>query len=110
MVTCHKCGTVNQEDAKFCVNCGISLQHAKRNKKREDTCFGPSEQRVEDECFGLPFGKELIGLVAGVFIILMGISIIFEFNLGRWTGVFILLLVGTLIITSVLYSFLKQKN
>ena len=110
MVTCSKCGTSNRDDARFCVNCGASLYLTERRERREDTCFGQPESRVEGECFGLPFGRAIIGLIVGIFIILLGLSMIFEFNLGRWTGPFILIVVGALIIAGVIRAASRRRS
>ena len=99
MVYCPKCGTKNEEDAKFCVKCGAELYPEKREEKREeDTCFGPREKRVEEECFGIPHGGAIAGILVGAFIILLGLAIAFGLDVGRWIGPFILVAVGLLII------------
>lgn len=62
MVYCSKCGTQNEEEAKFCVKCGAELYPEKPREKREEfTCFGPREKRVEEECFGIPYGGAIVG-------------------------------------------------
>ena len=104
MATCPKCGTKNEEDAKFCVNCGAALYPVKSREKREDTCFEQPERRVEEECFRLPYGGAIAGIVVGAFIVLLGLAIAFGLNVGRWIGPFILITVGLLIIAGVIYG------
>jgi len=107
MITCSKCGNKNRDDAKFCIDCGSPLYFA-RSEDRRDTCFGASERR-EDECFSLPFGRSILGIIFGVFIILLGISMIFELNLEVWIPAIGLLLVGSLIIAAVIYSTTRSR-
>jgi len=110
MVTCPKCGTKNQEDARFCISCGAALYLVERRERRGDACFGQPERRMEGECFGLPFGRTIVGLIVGVFIILLGLSMVSGFDLGRWAGPSILIIVGVLIIAGILYGRSRQKS
>ena len=85
MVYCTKCGTKNEEDAKHCSKCGADLEvsREKRLEKRAEEWgeeFGRRAEewgeqfgkRVEEECFGLPHGGAIFGLVIGIIIILAG--------------------------------------
>jgi len=67
MTYCSKCGTKNEDEAKFCSKCGTSLTGAK--KADEDQC--------EEACVA---GKRspLASIFWGVIIILVGLWIIFE--------------------------------
>lgn len=103
MLTCARCGARNEEDAKFCVSCGASLYSVERGEKCGDNCFGQPERRIEEECFGLPYGGAIAGIVFGVFIILLGLAIAFGVDIGRWIGPFILITIGVLIIAGVIY-------
>jgi hypothetical protein len=69
MVYCVKCGTKNPDDAKVCSSCGAQLY-----------VTGESEhyRRVENECFGIPRGGTVVGLVIGMIIILAGISLFLQ--------------------------------
>ena len=105
MVTCPKCGANNEEDANFCVTCGASLSTVKWRDR--DRCFGQSERSMEDKCFSLPYDGAIIDVVFGLFIILIGISIAFEFNVGRWIGPSIMIIVGILVIVTIIRSRLR---
>ena len=107
MVICTKCGKENEEDAKFCFNCGATL-HPEERKKRGDTCFG--ERRPEEECFRIPYGGAIAGIIAGVFIILIGLAIAFEIDIWRWIGVFILLIIGILVIVGATYGLRRRRE
>ena len=77
MVVCTKCGAKNEEEAKFCVKCGLNLETGappprprKRQHKHEEDCFGI---RREEECFGIPRGGSIVGLAIGILIVLWGL-------------------------------------
>lgn len=110
MVYCSSCGVKNGEDAEFCVNCGASLYPVRGKKIHEDTCFGRRERRVEDECFGLPYGGAIAGVVFGVFIILIGLAIAFGFDIWSLIGPFILIIFGVLIIAGAIYGLRKYRS
>ncbi len=103
MVYCPKCGTENPEAAKFCVKCGAALYAERREKREGDTCFGPREQRVEDECFGIPRGGAIAGIIFGAIIILIGLSIAFGLDIGSWIGPLILIVIGLLVVVGAIF-------
>lgn len=106
MVYCSKCGAKNEDDAKICVSCGASLYVPRRvAKRRGDECFGPREERrFEEECFGLPYGGAIVGIIFGIFILIWG----FAWLTGRdfWNNIVpvMVILVGILIIAGVVYG------
>jgi len=109
MVYCTKCGTKNEDEAKFCVNCGAPLYPKMAEKKREErVCFGPSERGVEEECFGLPHGGAIAGIVIGAFIILIGLAMALGIELGRFIAAFAVIIVGLLIIAGAAFK-LRRK-
>lgn len=69
MVYCTKCGTKNEEDAAVCVKCGASLAAAPawRPERRR-------REKQEQECFGLPHGGAIVGVIIGIIIIIVGLS------------------------------------
>lgn len=66
MVYCTKCGTKNEDTALVCIKCGASLETGTYESRRYE------RRRVESECFGLPHGGIILGLVIGVLILLWG--------------------------------------
>jgi ribosomal protein L40E len=108
VTTCTRCGAQNDEDAKFCVNCGASLNV--RSRKDEDTCFGQPEHRIERECFGLPYAGAILGMIFGAFIVIMGLSMLLKLELEQYLGPFAVIVIGTLIIAGALYGLSRRKR
>ncbi len=111
MIYCQKCGKKNVNNAKHCIECGAPISTIKRKEKREDTCFGEPEKRVEEEykwveeeCLGITHGREIVGIVVGVFIILIGLSIALTLHIGRWIFAYLLFVIGLLIIFGVIFG------
>jgi len=108
MVTCSKCGAKNPDDAKFCLNCGASLYPVESERKRGDTCFGQPERRMEEECFGLPHGGAIAGIIMGIIIILFGLGNIFAWRLD--IGAFIPIIIGILIVAGAIYGLSRRRS
>ena len=105
MTYCTKCGTKNEEDAVVCVKCGASLV-ARPAWRRE-------RRRPEKECFGLPHGGAIVGLIIGIIIVLVGLSqvpdLLPEIDLGEYIWPFIIIVFGILIIAGALYSYSRRS-
>ncbi|MGD8566194.1 MAG: zinc-ribbon domain-containing protein [Candidatus Bathyarchaeota archaeon] len=103
MVYCSKCGTQNEDNAEKCSKCGASLQisHTPRRRKR-----------VEDECFGLPHGGAIVGLIIGAIIIFWGLSQIpgllpTSIQSNWWP--LIIIIFGLLIVAGAIYGFTRRR-
>jgi hypothetical protein len=99
MVYCTKCGTKNEDDAVVCVKCKEPLvghQTVKRERRRK-----------ESECFGLPYGGSIAGLVLGLIIILWGVSIVLDIEFPLWA--IIIIIFGTLMVVGSLYSISRKR-
>ena len=68
MVYCTKCGAKNEEDAAVCVKCGASLVTRPTGR--------PERRRAEEQCFGLPHGGAVVGIIIGITIIIVGLSFV----------------------------------
>ena len=119
MVYCTKCGAENEEGASTCVSCGESLQASRAGKMdweeelevRAEEFGERAEQfgkRMESECFGLPEGNTIIGVLFGLAIILVGARELFDWNIDL--GPFAAIVVGVLIIAGVLYNQSKGRR
>lgn len=104
MVYCTKCGTKNEDDAKICVSCGASLETGERYSRRH-------ERRMEDECFGIPRGGSIVGIVIGLIIVLLGISWIFSIYLKQELPVWpiAIIIFGILMIVGAYYGMRRRR-
>ena len=66
LVYCTKCGSKNEDTAVVCVSCGASLQTGTVESRRYE------RRRAEGDCFGLPHGGAIAGIVIGFMIFLWG--------------------------------------
>jgi len=106
MVVCPKCGTKNEEDAKYCGQCGANLEtgaHPSRRYKR----------KREEECFGIPRGGTIVGLAIGVIIILWGFIWLLEQVFPEQMpnveiGPFAAIIFGVLILVGALYGLSRR--
>lgn len=76
MVRCTKCGTNNDEDARFCDNCGAPLPGARPVAEAE------WRRRADEECARSRGGQVFWGLV----IIFIGAWLVFEFGVKNIQG------------------------
>ncbi|UCD44605.1 MAG: zinc ribbon domain-containing protein [Candidatus Bathyarchaeota archaeon] len=98
MVSCPECGEENEEDAGFCVKCGAPLSPDRRRIRRHD---------MRDECFGLPGGNSIIGILIGLAIIFAGARELFHWDFD--IGPYAIILVGLLFVGGAIYR-MNQSN
>jgi uncharacterized membrane protein YvbJ len=103
MVYCAKCGKQNDEGAQFCVDCGATLYPEIARGRR-----GSRERRKEDECFGLPHGGAIFGLIIGIIIIFVGLQQVFGWNIDL--GPLAIIIFGLLIIAGAIYGFTRKPS
>ncbi len=127
MVYCTKCGTKNEEDAAACVKCGANLEVSRekrfeRRAKEWGEEFGRRAEewgerfgrRAEKECFGLPHGGLIVGIVFGVIIILAGFAFVLQ-ETGVVTEAwdifwpFIVIIFGILVLAGALYGLSRRS-
>jgi uncharacterized membrane protein YvbJ len=99
MVYCIKCGYKNADDATVCAQCGASLYPPPPQQARE-------YWRREDECFGIPRFGQIIAIVFGAFLILMGVNLLLpeQLRFKLELGPLFLILLGVLILLGAIYS------
>ena len=101
MVYCTKCGTKNKDDAVVCVKCKEPLaSHPPTRRER---------RRKENECFGLPHGGSIGGLVLGLIIILWGVTAVLDIDFGNYFWAFIIIIFGTLMVAGALYTISRKR-
>jgi uncharacterized integral membrane protein len=108
MKTCDACGYENDDDADFCARCGAHLadKTIKPQKHKEnEECYGSEE----DECFGLPYGGAICGLIFGVFIILWAIGVILGWSIWDYFLPIILVTFGVLLVAGAIYTMRQRR-
>jgi uncharacterized membrane protein YvbJ len=104
MVYCSKCGTKNEDDAMVCVNCGASLETGARLTRRY-------ERHMEQECFGIPRGGSIVGMIIGLIIVLLGVSWILSayYNIKLEIWPIVAIIFGILIIVGAYYGMRRRS-
>jgi uncharacterized membrane protein YvbJ len=94
---CTRCGKENLDDAAFCTGCGSPIAMSKNSQPRH-------ERRMGSEYFMAPMGGSIAGIVFGVFLIFLGMTL-YAGWVWNWSlvGASFLLLLGSLIIIAALY-------
>jgi len=101
MVYCTKCGTKNEEDATLCVKCKepLNVYQTVRRERRQK----------ENECFGLPNGGAIAGLVIGLIIVLWGVTSVLDMDFGSYLWAIIIIIFGTLMVAGALYTMNRRR-
>ena len=104
LVYCTKCGTKNDDTAEFCTNCKASLKTTVLKRRRTQSgCFGEGD-RHEDECFGLPYGGAIAGIIFGFIIVIIGLAILSGLSIWNYLWPLLIVILGILIIAGALYG------
>jgi hypothetical protein len=103
MVYCSKCGTQNPDTNTVCSNCGAPLYTVGQRYPGSDR---EHYRRVENECFGLPNGGMIAGVVIGLIIVLVGLGLFLQvtygINLPFWP--IIIIIFGVLIVLGAFFG------
>jgi uncharacterized membrane protein YvbJ len=108
MVYCPKCGTKNEDTADFCVKCGASLKTGTVSSRRYE------RRRAQQECFGLPHGGAIAGMVIGAIILIWGFLMVLQ-QTGTIAdasvfGYILIIVFGILILAGALYRATHSKT
>jgi hypothetical protein len=115
MPYCPNCGTKNEEGAEVCVNCQQPLYETRRRRTRREGCYGaPRAERPEEECFGLPHGGIIVGIIFGLLLLIGGILLILQQTLGisvsgALIGPAILIIIAILILAGAIYQLGRRR-
>jgi uncharacterized membrane protein YvbJ len=110
MVYCPKCGTKNEDTADFCVKCGASLKTGTVSSRRYE------RRRAQQECFGLPHGGAIAGIVFGAIILIGGLLLLLqetetiEIADASIFGYILIIVFGILILAGALYRATHSKT
>ena len=103
MVYCSKCGTQNPDTNVNCSNCGAPLYTVGQRYPGSDR---EHYRRMENECFGLPNGGMIVGIIIGVIIVLAGLGLFLQnaygISIDLWP--FIIIIFGVLIVLGALFG------
>ena len=102
MVYCTKCGAKNEETAAMCVKWGAPLH------KTAAPPWTYERRQAEKECFGLPHGGAIVGLIIGMIIILVGLSQLPGIDFGEYIWPLVIIIFGILLIAGALYSYSRR--
>jgi hypothetical protein len=106
---CAACDFKNDDDADFCARCGAHLAAEEPKPvmvEREDKdCYGSEE----DECFGLPHGGAICGILIGLIIIVWAAGLLFGWNIWDYFWPLILIIFAVLIIAGALYTMRRRS-
>jgi len=125
MVYCTKCGKRNADDAKYCEKCGVNLENLpeksvekgfEKSVEEWGEQFGERMERwgedfgkrVENDCFGLPKGGAIFGLLLGLIILSVGLQMVFRWHINF--GPFVVVIIGLLFVVSAIYSFTRRRS
>ena len=67
-------------------------------------------RRPREECFGVPGGGAIFGLVFGAILISLGLGIIFNLDVGKYVGPAILITIGLLIVLGAVYGYTRRAG
>jgi len=118
MVHCTKCGTKNEEGAKYCAKCGANLEGSleERFERRAEKWGEEFGRRAEKECFGLPHGGAIVGILIGTIIIIVGLSWIpglippeMREVTEPYFWALIVIVFGILIVAGALYGYSRRR-
>ncbi len=103
MPYCDKCGSKNEEDAEYCSKCGAPLKDGDERRR-----YQHDQHRQRQECFGLPHGGLIVGVIVGILLIIFGLSSIYGFSVWHYIWPIVIVIVGILIILGAIFSY-KNK-
>jgi len=106
MVYCTKCGTKNEENALVCVKCGTRLYKTPPSfeKRIEEAVEGAVGEAAPEECFGIPHGGAVVGLVIGLIIIIVGLGLLFKVEV--WPAIVIIF--GIVVLVGAIYGLRRR--
>jgi len=89
-----------------------SLRENLLNKGNENSCHQLGRivmgyERSRDECFGLPRGGSIFGILLGLIIILWGLGSIFGWNIDY--GPIFIVIIGALIVAGAIYGLSRRR-
>jgi tetrahydromethanopterin S-methyltransferase subunit E len=63
---------------------------------------------MENECFGLPHGGAIVGVIFGIIVVIIGLAIISGVTISQYIGPMIMVIIGILIVVGALYGMRRR--
>ena len=67
------------------------------------------EREFKDECFGLPHGGAIVGIILGIITLILGFAWLANINIWTYLGPLAVIIVGILIIAGVAYGVTRRR-
>lgn len=67
------------------------------------------EREFKDECFGLPHGGAIVGIILGIIILILGFAWLANINIWIYLGPLAVIIVGLLIIAGVACGVIRRR-
>ncbi|MBM4241316.1 MAG: zinc ribbon domain-containing protein [Euryarchaeota archaeon] len=90
-------------ECRILLHCGADI-HPHEHRRHRHMAY----ERERNECFGIPGGGIIVGLIVGIILIIVGLSSIFGIAIDKYFGAIILVIVGILIIVGAFFG-LRRK-
>ena len=76
--------------------------------KRAEKWGKQMEREFKDECFGLPHGGAIVGIIFGIISLILGFALLATIDIWSYLGPIGAIIVGILIITGVAYRLTRR--
>ena len=67
------------------------------------------DERVRGECFGLPYGGAIAGILFGIIILVFGVAWLTGIDIWEHIGPFMVIIVAILIIAGAIYGVTRKR-
>lgn len=87
----------------------MEVSTEKRFERRADEWGEQFGKRAEEECFGLPHGGAVAGIIFGIIILVFGFAWLTGVDIWANIGPFMVILIGLLIVAGAIYGITRRR-